>query len=254
MDALFPNLVHQSALTGLIEAYQNGSTIEFIHENEYILIKEVNNTSYMLLYDIITGTMRDLLIYGNSSLSGAYCYSDQQTEWGYDFGREFLENINSIGDLLKGSYEDLGLSNSHNGLMDGIKDIDNLVKSIISRDIVITTLEIGSFSAGLLGYFITGTTGAILLGIPFLLMSEAEIIRGLRNKYITDKYWKYLSPMMPIWEGKVITVKNNKTGYLDFIEVPYKIDSWELDRSKAIYVDMTTGKRNMTIAETYKYF
>ena len=43
---------------------------------------------------------------------GAFCYSNQQTDWAYDLGRELLDNYGSIWGYLfgDGDFPDLSLS------------------------------------------------------------------------------------------------------------------------------------------------
>ena len=86
MKALFPGTSLNGAIPDLINSYSNGNPLEIISDGRYIIIREVkDNVTNILLLDLETGLLRDL-IGRNSSFSGAYCYSDQQTEWGWNYG------------------------------------------------------------------------------------------------------------------------------------------------------------------------
>lgn len=94
----------------------NNGTLEFIDDGNYLLIK-ANGSDMVLVYDKTTGIVRDNI--GNL-ISGAYCYSDQQTEWACDLANEFLNKFGDISAYLSGSKTiDLsGFSDSVKGFLE----------------------------------------------------------------------------------------------------------------------------------------
>ena len=61
------------------------------------LIREVGSNEKVLVFDSSTGLLRDQIIV---DFCGAYCYSDQQTDWACDFGQNMLDAKNPIIDFL----------------------------------------------------------------------------------------------------------------------------------------------------------
>ena len=82
-QALFPNEGNNgSATVGLGFILDCGGDIEIISDGDLTLIREVGSNEKILLFDSATGLLRDEIITG---YNGAYCYSDQQTDWACDF-------------------------------------------------------------------------------------------------------------------------------------------------------------------------
>lgn len=73
-----------------------------------------------------------------------------------------------------------------------------------------------------------------------------------RNKNAPANTWQYYSSHGSIWDKKTIGVVNQKTGYTDYVEIPYDSDGY-YNMSGAIYIDGKTGKRNLTEYEKEKY-
>ena len=74
----------------------------------------------------------------------------------------------------------------------------------------------------------------------------------IRNKYASDETYQYFSYHPPVWEAKTIQFRNNETGYLDSVEIPYNADG-TYNIKKAIYIDGKNGKRNLTAEEEEIY-
>lgn len=108
-SALFPNGGDNgSATVGLGFILESGGVLEVIMDDGYVLIRMNDSNRKVLLYDIETGILRDMI----SGVYGSYCYSNQQTEWGVDLGNEILENKDMITEYLNSGDGDLsGLSN-----------------------------------------------------------------------------------------------------------------------------------------------
>ena len=96
--ALFPNDGNNgSATVGLGFILDNGGEIEIIQDGDLTLIREVGSNDKILVFDSSTGLICDQII---TNFSGAYCYSDQQTEWGCDFGQNMLNAKNDIWNFV----------------------------------------------------------------------------------------------------------------------------------------------------------
>lgn len=109
IDALFPNEGNKSsAMFSLIDSFFNNGTLEFIVEGNYTLIRSLNISNVVFVYDETTGILRDCI----NGCYGAYCYASQQTEWGHNFG----ENSLNLKDLL---------DNIINGIDKSLDNIDN---------------------------------------------------------------------------------------------------------------------------------
>lgn len=108
-SALFPNGGDNgSATVGLGFILESGGVLEVIMDDGHVLIRMNDSNRKVLLYDIETGILRDMI----SGVYGSYCYSNQQTEWGVDLGNEILENKDMITEYLNSGDGDLsGLSN-----------------------------------------------------------------------------------------------------------------------------------------------
>ena len=96
--ALFPNNGNNgSATVGLGFILDSGGEIEIVQDGDLTLIPEVGSNDKVLVFDSSTGLLRDQII---TYFSGAYCYSDQQTEWGCDFGWNILDAKDDIWDFV----------------------------------------------------------------------------------------------------------------------------------------------------------
>jgi hypothetical protein len=97
-QALFPNEGNNgSATVGLGFILDCGGDIEIISDGDLTLIREVGSNEKILLFDSATGLLRDEII---ASYNGAYCYSDQQTDWACDFAHDMLDAKDDIWDFV----------------------------------------------------------------------------------------------------------------------------------------------------------
>ena len=95
--ALFPrNSDNCSVTTGLGFILNNGGTIEIVQEGNFTLIREAGSNEKVLVFDASTGLLHDQM----QVIYGAFCYSNQQTDWAYDLGSELLNNFGPIWDYL----------------------------------------------------------------------------------------------------------------------------------------------------------
>ena len=83
--ALFPNEGNNgSATVGLGFILDSGGEIEIVQDGDLTLIREVGCNDKVLVFDSVTGLLRDQIV---CDFSGAYCYSDQQCNYGCDLLR-----------------------------------------------------------------------------------------------------------------------------------------------------------------------
>ncbi len=97
-QALFPNEGNNgSATVGLGFILDCGGDIEIISDGDLTLIREVGSNEKILLFDSATGLLRDEVII---SYNGAYCYSNQQTDWACDFAHDMLDAKDDIWNFV----------------------------------------------------------------------------------------------------------------------------------------------------------
>ena len=78
-----------SVMIDLVNAYlSNNMSVKGFIQNGY-LIESFNNTDFIII-DLETGIVRDILL--NSTIFGAYCYYDLQTDLAVDLGRRLISN------------------------------------------------------------------------------------------------------------------------------------------------------------------
>ena len=95
--ALFPRISDNSSVTtGLGFILNNGGSIEIIQDGNFTLIREAGSNERVLVFDSNTGLLHDQML----EFYGAFCYSNQQTDWAYDLGRELLDNFDPIWGYL----------------------------------------------------------------------------------------------------------------------------------------------------------
>ena len=97
-QALFPNEGNNgSATVGLGFILDCGGDIEIVFDGDLALIREVGSNEKILLFDSSTGLLHDEVII---SYNGAYCYSDQQTDWACDFAHDMLDAKDDIWNFV----------------------------------------------------------------------------------------------------------------------------------------------------------
>ncbi len=89
-ESLFPGGNSTSIVMGLGQLIFNGEMPDMFMSNGYLVMKSAANDLFLVL-DPETGILRDVMIM-NSTISGSYCYSDQQAEWAFDLAEQLLNN------------------------------------------------------------------------------------------------------------------------------------------------------------------
>jgi len=109
---LFPDDDGPSPMNSLGKMILNGEMVDMFTSNGYLVMKSDSNDLF-LVFDPETGIVRDMMIV-HIPLSGAYCYSNLQTEWASDLGEELLNNPPAWLDMVGGI--NLGLGSSLLGM------------------------------------------------------------------------------------------------------------------------------------------
>ncbi|MDP3622374.1 MAG: hypothetical protein Q8R66_00430 [Methanobacteriaceae archaeon] len=103
-ESLFPGGNGTSITIGLGQEIFNGLMPDMFMSNGYLVMKSGDNTLFLVL-DPETGILRDVMIM-NSTISGSYCYFDQQAEWVFDLAEQLDSsnpNLNSTFPFIIGS-------------------------------------------------------------------------------------------------------------------------------------------------------
>ena len=216
--ALFPRIGDNSSVTtGLGFILDNGGSIEIIQDGNVTLIREVGSNERVLVFDSNTGLLHDQML----EFYGAFCYSNQQTDWAYDLGRELLDNFDSIWGYLfgDGDFPDLSLS------------AGNLIKSanlfvglggmfvVEGAELTGTLTDLGAL-VGSLG--MGSLASACLFTLPVLFASIAPV--GEDDGFVDD-YWDYHTYSQDdpyvVPSDDLVQIKNNKNSDYDKILRPY---------------------------------
>jgi hypothetical protein len=101
METLFPGGGGRSITIGLAQMILNGEMVDVFISNGYQVMMSSIEDLYLVL-DLESGIVRDVMI-TYMPMSGAYCFSDLQTEWASELCEDLLNNqsglFDSIGDL-----------------------------------------------------------------------------------------------------------------------------------------------------------
>jgi len=98
MKTLFPSTnssyegnseLYSSITIGLGQKILNGEMVDIFMSNGYLVIKSQDNTLF-LVFDPVTGIVRDVMVTNSTFSYSSWCYSDQQTEWASDLGNDLL--------------------------------------------------------------------------------------------------------------------------------------------------------------------
>ena len=100
--------------------------------------------------------------------------------------------------------------------------------------------------------YISPKTGGLLFGTLQVMIYIGEYSLNIREMYAPLNTYQYFSYPPPIWNGKTIVLLDNTTGYIDYVEIPYKSNG-ELDIEKTTYIEGESGVRNLTNEEV-KYY
>ncbi len=216
--ALFPWIGDNSSVTtGLGFILDNGGSIEIIQDGNVTLIREVGSNERVLVFDSNTGLLHDQML----EFYGAFCYSNQQTDWAYDLGRELLDNFDPIWGYLfgDGDFPDLSLS------------AGNLIKSanlfvglggmfvVEGAELTGTLTDLGALVGGL---GMGSLASACLFTLPVLFASIAPV--GEDDGFVDD-YWDYHTYSQDdpyvVPSDDLVQIKNNKNSDYDKILRPY---------------------------------
>ena len=169
MNALFPGISPYGSVTyGLGNVLLNDGSLEILLEDGFVVIKEVNSNVRTLVIDISSGRVMDLL---NTSYNGAFCYSNQQTDWACDFGYALLNNTN-IFETLVNYFNNVNntfyyLQDIINGAFESIDDYldssNNLILGIVGGFIITAGISLLLISNPV-GWVILGSIALVSLG------------------------------------------------------------------------------------------
>lgn len=99
-ENLFPGGSDLNAVTtGLNYILEHNGTLEVFIQEGCVLIREEGNNDRVLIFDAATGLLHDSLYF----LNGAFCYSNQQTDWALTLGSELLNSYGDIWSYLLGN-------------------------------------------------------------------------------------------------------------------------------------------------------
>ncbi|NYB52643.1 MAG: hypothetical protein HVN35_08815 [Methanobacteriaceae archaeon] len=94
METLFPGGNGTSIVMGIGEEIFNGLMPSIFLSNGYLVFKSSVKNMF-LIFDPTTGILWDVMI-DNGTVSGAYCFSNLQTEWAYDLGEKLKSSNLSV--------------------------------------------------------------------------------------------------------------------------------------------------------------
>jgi len=120
IQTLFPGDDGRSITIGLGQMILNGELVDMLMSNGYLVMKSEDNTLF-LVFDPETGILRDVMIV-YIPISGAYCFSDLQTEWIVDQAEEVLNKgmnlpwLGMVGSISLGASSVLGAGTGITGL------------------------------------------------------------------------------------------------------------------------------------------
>ena len=86
-----------SVMVDMGNLFLNGTAFDIFEQNGFTIIKAVGNDSLLMVYDPVTGIVRDINLV--NGYSGAYCYSNYQTNLADDLGT-YLSKFNVNETLL----------------------------------------------------------------------------------------------------------------------------------------------------------
>ena len=188
METLFPGGGGRSITIGLAQMILNGEMVDVFISNGYQVMMSSIEDLYLVL-DLESGIVRDVMI-TYMPMSGAYCFSDLQTEWASELCEDLLNNqsglFDSIGDLSISFGSVVALLGTLTGLGEG------------------SILLIGELFAPAL--FVLGPL-AFLEAIQPLAIEEAEE-KGLfnfadyyKNNNLIDQGWDIMLQMLGMGTG-----------------------------------------------------
>lgn len=219
-ENLFPGSSDLSGVTtGLGYILENNGTLEVLVQNGCVLIREEGSNERVLIFDSETGLLHDAC-YG---LNGAFCYSNQQTDWALNLASELLLNDNSILLYLlnQGDLPNLTLPT------------ENMVKSCnfflgMGALFVVEGVDFGTCVSSLgigCGDLVAGSFGPISL-VLIAAVSLINMPAVGEPDGLVDSYWGYHHPsenpdLIPSYGDMVQVKKKNKNSDSNNMLRPY---------------------------------
>ena len=204
METLFPGGGGRSITIGLAQMILNGEMVDVFISNGYQVMMSSIEDLYLVL-DLETGIVRDVMI-TYMPMSGAYCFSDLQTEWASELCEDLLNN--------------------QSGLFDSIGDLSVYLGAIVGTTVT-ATLE----GLSLTGMSMFGIASAFILG-PFVFleaMNPHMIEQAEREGNFNTATW-YKQNFLDRWKdalyftifqsGEWSNVLNEQNAYIDMINKP----------------------------------
>jgi len=197
METLFPGGNHNSITVAL---GQMGEMVDVFISNGYQVMMSSIEDLYLVL-DLETGIVRDVMI-TYITMSGAYCFSDLQTEWASELCEDLLNN--------------------QSGLFDSIGDLSVYLGAIVGTTVT-ATLE----GLSLTGMAMFGIASAFILG-PFVFL-EHMIEQAEREGNFNTATW-YKQNFLDRWidigyfilfqSGGWADALNEQNAYINMINQP----------------------------------
>ena len=208
-ETLFPGNSDLCAVTTSLGYILNhNGTLEIVIQNGHVLIRESGNNSNVLIYDNSTGILYDVYY----SLNGAFCYSNQQTEWAFTLGEELLSYYNSIWSYLLGNTMDFSLLN-----ISTVKLIKSC-NAFLSLGTLFTETVTAESLTGLTAIFdglgiesLSSIGGYVIL--PLVLFLSIDAVGFEDEEGYIDNYWNVHTPsqhpeLTPIYDD-VVQIKKH---------------------------------------------
>ncbi|WP_407381933.1 hypothetical protein [Methanobrevibacter sp.] len=183
MDALFPGTSPYGSVTyGLGNLLLNGSSLEVLFEDGFVIIREKGSNLRILVIDLVSGRVCDVL---NLSFEGSYCYSNQQADWACDFGEKLL-NGSEIFEILVNYYINITYTYLQDMINGAFESIDDYLDSMDNNFLGI----VGSvaITVGIAALLVSNPAGWLILGGITL-----AVFGGILTYYADDlnKGWNY---------------------------------------------------------------
>lgn len=233
-----------SATSATTEAYkgiETGKETIFEQKADLLIIRSVNSTSHVVI-NLTCGDTKSLLgldinkILENIKYKGSASYEILDES----FPKDFLNSFSVVKN---------GLINDYHNIVN--KETKKNTERFVFNEIRTHKAKVMGLVQSILT-FVSPKAGGTISGAIQSMVAIGEYMVKFRNDYASNSTYQYFSYHVPIYNGKTVTVPDKETGYIDYVEIPYKSNG-EYDLSKAIYIDGKTGKRSLTNAEKEYY-
>ena len=210
-ESLFPGNGDLSGVTtGLNYILEHNGTLEIFVQDGCVLIREEDNDDRVLIFDSETGLLHDV----HYEFHGAFCYSNQQTDWAIFLGIELLQNKDSILLYFLGQYDLPNLSEPTENMVKSCKLFLGMGALFVVEDAMLTSY-LTSLTTLLTDMSISSLEaigGYVLL--PILFFASIEPV-GSENEteqmeYICKTHNLSDNEVIPIENTELVQIKNNK--------------------------------------------